>query len=365
MTSRFKTFYNQEIKERREREWSMSSKIQDIAKLAGVSPATVSLALNDKPGVSLTTKRKIQQLAKQMNYVPNRLAQGLQGGKSNNVLVFMSGPQYDYFNSPFYFETLKHLSRGLSESPYHMMLQIATADMEQEQLQAIAAGKGYDAAVFMGLRMPLDTAVGIMGESKPLVFVNRPCGELGYSVNADYAAGMELLTRHLIRLGHKDIAFIGYSPKLASSELRMTGFRRAFAEAGLPVPENRVYYADYYQESGYLAMRKLIQSGAALPSAVIGGNDLIAIGALEALLDAGLRVPEDISVAGVDNIPNTHLLKVPLTTVHVAHDAIGFAAAQAVIGLLDGNNVERETWVDVSLVQRQSTSVPGGSGSVG
>ncbi|MDF2922736.1 MAG: PurR6 [Paenibacillaceae bacterium] len=338
----------------------MSSKIYDIARRAGVSPATVSLALNGRPGVSAATKAKVLEIAKELDYVPNRLAQGLQGGRSNNILVFMSGPQYDYFTSPFYFETLKHLSRGLEETPYQMLLQIATVDQERSKLKSAAAGKGYDAVIFIGLRMPVEEARSIIGERTVCLFINRPLGESIYSINANYVRGAYLLTRHLLELGHRDIGLVGYIPKLASAEMRLKGYRQALEEAGVPFLEERLYYSEYFQEAGYMAMRKLLQGSSGgptgMPGALIGGNDLIAIGMLECAWEAGIRVPDELSLAGMDNLSNTHLLRVPLTTVQVRHDLIGYEASKTVQRLLSGDeSVAREQWIDVHLIIRDST----------
>ncbi|MGG1516072.1 LacI family DNA-binding transcriptional regulator [Paenibacillus oryzisoli] len=333
----------------------MTSNIHDIARLAGVSPATVSLALNGRKGVSEKTKLRVLEIAQQLDYVPNVMAQGLQRGRTNNILVLMSGPQYDYFNSPFYFETLKHFAKGISNTPFQMVLHITTAEEELKHLKMLVSRKGFDGMVMMGLRMPQEEAMAIIG-SIPSVFVNRPNVKEAYSVNANYANAMYLVTKHLLELGHRDIAFFGYVPKLPPSENRLIGFRKAYEEYGLEVKAEQLIYADYYQESGYLAMRKWLQSGLALPQAIIGGNDLIALGILEALYDGGVSVPEDVSLAGIDNLSNTHLLKVPLTTVHIRNDLIGMETSAKIIRLLQDEEVERETWIDVQLIKRASTA---------
>ncbi|MFX3635848.1 MAG: LacI family DNA-binding transcriptional regulator [Candidatus Pristimantibacillus sp.] len=335
----------------------MASKIQDIAKMAGVSVATVSLALNDKKGVNKETRRRVMEIAHQMNYTPNAMAKGLSGKKTNNIAVFMSGPQYDYFNSPFYFETLKYFAKNLSNSPYQMVLTLTTVAEELSCLRQLVSKRGIDAIVFLGLRMPVEEAASIAGDL-PCVYINRHLTDF-HTISADYDKGAYQVTKHLLELGHRDIAMFGYIPKLASTEMRIEGYKQALEEFGVEFKPENLVHAEYFQESGYFAMRKLIQSGVKLPTAIIGGNDLIAIGIMEALFDVGMRIPEDISLAGIDNLPNSHLLKVPLTTVQIRHDIIGEKAAQVIVGLLEGK-VEEETnvTVDVQLVIRKSTGKP-------
>lgn len=335
----------------------MASKIQDIAQAAGVSVATVSLSLNGKKGVNKETRRRVMEIAHQMNYTPNAIAKSLSGKKTNNIAVYMSGPQYDYFNSPFYFETLKYFAKNLSNTSYQMVLTLTTVVEEVAALRQLVAKKGIDGIVFMGIRMSVDEAVSIVGDL-PCVFINGHNSKC-ITISANYKKGAYAITKHLLELGHRDIAMFGYIPNLASSEMRLEGYKQALEEFHVEFKWERLVHADYFQESGYFAMRKYIQSGVKLPTAIIGGNDLIAIGIMEALFDVGLRIPEDISLAGIDNLPNSHLLKVPLTTVQIRHDLIGEQAARRIVGLLEQKVIEEtETLVDVQLVVRKSTGAP-------
>lgn len=313
--------------------------IKDVAKMAKVSVATASNALTGKTGVKLETKRRVLEVAKTLNYIPNPMAQNLVSRSTRNISIIVSGPTANIFSNPVVIEIIKSINQILDEKGYYALLNMIDLQRESE-IPRIAQSRSSDALILIGSRSN-DRELETLFEniSIPAVIVNRnPPSSNAYSVSVDNKKCGYIATRYLIDMGHRRIGYIGSFPGVGRAEERLAGYRQALTEAGIDYDESLVVKEDFFQESGFMGIRKLLNQCGRRPTAVFSFNDIMALGAMEALQQEGIRVPEDISLIGCDNIPNLHLLKVPLTTVSSPFAEIGRLAAKKIVGVLEGND---------------------------
>lgn len=239
------------------------------------------------------------------------------------------------------------------------MLHMTTAEEEVRFVRQQIQSRSCDGIILWGSRMSEESLLDICRQSVPVVTIGRYLDHpKTYSVTSNDLQGGYVGTQHLLELGHKRIAFIGALEGISSARERCEGYKQALADYGVPVDANLILPADYYQESGYAAMQKLLKERGEGLTAVFAASDLMALGAIKAILAAGLRVPQDISVVGFDNIPNSDLFVVSLTTVAMPARQMGAAAAAKMLDLLENKEVQEKTELDVELVVRASSAPP-------
>jgi DNA-binding LacI/PurR family transcriptional regulator len=334
----------------------MGVTIKDVAKLAGVSISTVSLVINNQAGVRDETREKVLEAIDKLNYRPNRIARGLVKKQTNSVNVIISGPEYEHFSSPLLFEVIKGIAEIINSSDYHFMLNITTAEEEIEFIENQIDNRSCDGVILWGSRMSNEKLADICNGLVPVVIIGRYLkNKVMYSVTVNDFKGGYLAAQHLIELGHNKIGFIGNLYGISSAQDRLAGYSKALEDYEIDFDQNMIVSADFYQESGYKAMKKIIPYYSKGMSAVFAASDLMALGAIEAIIEDGLSVPDDISVVGFDNMPNANLLKIPLTTIATPIHQIGREAALKLVKLLNKEEVEQSTQFDVELVVREST----------
>lgn len=315
--------------------------IKDVAKLAGVAVSTASNALNGKYGVKPETQRRVLEAARELNYFPNPIAKGLVTNSTRNISLVVSGPSsFNVCTNPVFFEVMKTITTELNGQGYHAMLSILSAEEEEEAIGRIAQNRSADALILIGTRRGDAELASLLEKSAipSLVVIRGISSERIFAVSADNHQCGYIATRHLLEMGHKTIGFIGVFPGMSMAEERLAGYRHALEEAGVGYDESLVFAGDYYQESGLTGVRQLLRQSSRRPTAIFAANDLMALGAMESLKQEGIRIPEDISLIGCDNIPNLHLLRVPLTTIANPFSEIGRIAAKKIIGTLEGTD---------------------------
>lgn len=333
----------------------MGTTIYDIARKAGVSSAAVSMALNKKKGVSEKTRARIMDIAEELNYKPNYSALSLSTKKSHNVVLFISAVNFQFFDSSFYFSILSAISQSISND-FFLITRISTIDKEAEDIAQIANSEKPLAFVFIGTRLSIDFVRRLIGNT-PAIFFNKPnlTGRNVYSVSFDNREAMEMITGHMLNLGHRKIAYAGYLPGVITAEKRLEGFHAALSRYGMDKSDGTLIKCEYLPIFGYEAVKRLITEDEELPSAFVCGNDLIAVGIMQALREYGFKVPEDISIAGIDNLLLSDSLWVPLTTVDVKCQEIGARIAGLIRKIDQGCTENDNIIISVSLVKREST----------
>lgn len=330
--------------------------IKDVAKLAGVSTSTASLALNNQHGVKPETRDRVMSAAKKLKYRPNQLARGLVTNKTHSVQVIVSGPQYGYFSSPVLFEVIKGISDVLGSFDYRTVLSVTTVEDEVDFVAEQIDSGGSDGIILWGSRMGEEKFLEVCSSPIPTVAIGRYSDRQStYAITLDDRQGGYLATSHLLELGHSKIAFIGDLYGISSAQDRLKGYKAALRDHEVDVDQNLIVPGDFYQESGYWAMRDLLAQHQSNVTAVFAASDLMAVGAIKAAMEAGLSVPGDIAIIGFDNIPISDLLLVPLSTISTPIHQLGEEAARKIIKLIRGESTEFLTRLDVELLVRKST----------
>ncbi|GGM14488.1 LacI family DNA-binding transcriptional regulator [Deinococcus aerophilus] len=319
-----------------------------VAREAGVSPSTVSRILNGTANVTPDKRARVEAVIRRLNFAPNVQAQALAAGRSFSVGVLTQD------TSPYYGETLAGIERGLEGSPYHPLVVSGhwEAAREQEALDLLMRRR-VDALIVLGGVIE-DAALQAVAARVPLVAVGRDVSGLSERcVLVDNRAGIRLLVRHLTDLGHREIAFIG-GPEVQQDALeRRLAFEAALRECGLEPQAGLMRPGDYTEASGERAAEELCRSD--LPfTALLCANDQMAFGARLTLYRLGIRVPQDISLTGFDDLFAARYATPPLTTVRQAIAELGQVAAEAVLRLLAGDHPQLPRYVP-ELIVRDST----------
>ena len=302
--------------------------IKDIASLAEVSPATVSRFLNGQISVREETRRRIEDAVLRLNYRPNYLARSLVLKETQTIGVIIPDIQNPYHSS---------LARGVEDEAQRAGWTVVLCnsdnnpDKELNYLQVLEY-KHVDGIILASSGRSGDHLKRLLDRKVPLVLASRPVDgvEVDTVAVANEQAAYEA-TKHLIGLGHRRIATMGGDLLLRTWRERLDGYRRALSEAGIPVDERLVVTVEGLQyESGYSAMLQLLEESP-WPTALFAANDLMAIGAINAVQSQGATVPGDVAVVGLDGIPLGELIRPRLTTMSIRSYEIGKTACQLVL----------------------------------
>ncbi|MFF5142266.1 LacI family DNA-binding transcriptional regulator [Streptomyces sp. NPDC013157] len=335
----------------------------DVARLAGVSPATVSFVLNQTSGQTISdeTRQRVLQAVDELGYRPNRAAQGLRQGRSATV-GFVS---HDVDFGEFAAAAIKGAHEACTRQG-NLLLLVNTGGSNRRAQQLITdlLDRQVDALIFaaVGTRQVIlpDAATRV-----PTILLNcfAPHDPVPAIVPDEERGGREA-TQALLDLGHRDIAYLTGNPGQWATKARLRGFREALRGAGLDPREHTVLSGNYHADSGYDLVRTLLRRGP-LPTAVMCGNDRMAVGALLGLLEAGIRVPEDVSVMGYDDqFQLAAEVRPALSTVRLPYDAMGRQAAEQLAHGRPAAPTGR-TLVHCPLVMRDSTAAPTARGRAG
>ena len=330
--------------------------LADVAKRAGVSIATVSYALNGRDGVGEATRAHVLAVADELGFRPNRLASALRTGESRVLGLVLA----DIAN-PFYPDIAGGVIAAAAAAGYEVFLSHAQLDGQApgEEVRALCDHQ-CAALIFTSLMIgdgPLITDVVPAGV--PIVqTVRRVPGLAADYVGIDDRAGAHEAAHHLVDLGHRDIAVLTGPSYSSASQERAAGYLEALDAAGLAPPSERIIECRLTLDAGYQATMKLLDGGVP-PQGILCGNDLIALGAIDALADRGLSVPHDVSVVGYDDIWFSSSRLVQLTSVRQPREAMGHEAVSlALERLADGAGEPRDVILPHEFVQRRTTAPP-------
>src|SRR6201993_676571 len=328
----------------------------DIAQAAGVSRTTVSFVLNEKIGtnISAETKARVLEAAQTLGYVPNSAARPLVSGQSRTLgLVLAHGDlmSVDAFAPPLMYG----ISRICNARGYKLLVEAIEAGSRRDAYLDLAKSKRIDALIVLNSNSEDEGLVQMIESQFPVVLF----GSIGHpnenSIRPNTGKAAVRATRHLTELGHRRIAHITYAPlRYIGARERLRAFRRAIERARLEFDERLVASGDFSMESGYRAMKELLQVRHRL-TALFAGNDTIAVGAIAALREAGLSVPRDVAVVGFDDLPIASYCQPTLTTVNTNPIVQGEQAALAAFELLEGHRVgTRKCNLSLKLIIRES-----------
>jgi DNA-binding LacI/PurR family transcriptional regulator len=327
----------------------MSVSIKDIARRAGVSHSTVSRALADSPLVNDETKARIQALAREMGYAPSAIARAMSTGETRTIGVVVTT-----IDDPFIGEVVRGIEETALDHGYSVLLCSSASDPDRE-LAAVRAlrEKWVDAVIVTSSRVG-----GFYGELAeirvPVVLINnQQTGAYSFSVRNDDLYGGQIAAEYLTSLGHRRLAYVGGPEYANASDLRLESFAGALAAAGIALPERWIAPGDGMPGGGERAVARLF-AGAERPSALFCYNDMTAMGALRALKGRGLRVPEDVSLLGYDDIDAAPYLDPPLTTLAQPKYTLGHMALHMALDLIEGRQEVQDVLLRPQLVIRDS-----------
>ncbi len=309
----------------------MASTIKDIAKRAGVSHSTVSRALRGSSLISIETAERIRQAALELGYHPSAVARSLKTNSTRLLGVVVSN-----IDDPFFSEILQGIEETAQAAGYNLFIATSQRDPAREQkiVQAMMEHR-TDGVIICSTPFGGEQHRELLTNGRPIVVVNNQAAEeYPYSICHDDVDGSRQVTRHLIGLGHKRIAYLGNSLSGRTTRDRQAGYCQEMQIAGLPLPAGYIWEAPGSDpETGCTALSHFLDLPQR-PTALVCFNDMLAIGVLKGLQQAGYRVPEDVSVAGFDNIVFSAYTNPPLTTFDQPKRFIGSEAARLILSLL-------------------------------
>src|SRR5258708_8123427 len=329
--------------------------LQDVARLAGVSTKSISRVMNGEPGVSEATRQRIQEAIADLGYVANHAARRLRGG-SNVIGLIVSG--FDEYAG----QMLLGMSGSAQQLGYNLVLYV--------QNSATGAQGPYETLIASGLvsgmllMVPFDEAIliGLCNEYElPYVLIDyqgREPAENVPTVTVTNRKGVHEAPRYLLSLGHRRIGFITGLMTMASAGERLQGYKDGLEESGIAYDPGLVTEGDWSQKTGFIQTKILLLRQPDL-TAIICSDDLTAFGAMDAIKDVGLKVGEDISVIGFDDIPRAANVHPPLTTIRQPMEQMGAATVEMLAAMLEKRprmNLRRE--FSTELIIRQSTRQP-------
>lgn len=324
--------------------------IKDVAAKVGVSSQTVSRVLNQRPDVASTTREKVLQAMTDLNYRPSGIARSLRL-KSTGTLGLIVPDS----SNPFFAELGRAIESAAFENGYSLMLCNSDGKLEREALYLdVLIQKQVDGLIFVAANRSSRLHLAIHS-GLPMVLVDRDIdGGAFDTVLTDNVEGGRIATSYLISLGHERIGCISGPSGLPTSKARLQGYRRALEEHKIPFAKELVVPGDFRYQGSYRIMRRLL-SLPTPPTAVFATNDLMAVGSIACALSSGLRVPEDISVIGFDDIPLASFLNPRLTTVSQPRSEMGKLAVTMLLERLENPNLPPRRYVlPVNLVERES-----------
>ncbi len=324
--------------------------IDDVARAAGVSPSTVSRVLSGRTNVAANKRELVLKTVQEMGYLPNPTARVLAGGRSMSIGVLTQD-----ITSPFYGEVIHGIQQGLRGSFYQPLFASGHWDLDAEDSAfKMLMSRRVDALIVLGTHTPDEDLLAVT-QKMPVVTVGRLIGGNPYSgYKLDNVQAARTAVRHLLDLGHQRIAHIAGPQHHSDARDRLEGYRQELAAAGLPFDARIVAEGDFMETSGLMAMEALIARGVPF-TAIFSANDQMAFGARLALFRRNLRVPEDISLVGFDDIPGSSFITPPLTTIRQPNYDLGMAAARAVLHFLNDQPVQNASFT-ADLVARESTA---------
>jgi len=326
--------------------------IKDVAALAGISYTTVSHVVNNTRPVSQEVRLKVEAAIKSLDYVPSAVARSLKAKTTATIGLLVPNSLNPYF---------AELARGIEDycerNGYCVILCNSDDNPEkQRSYLRVLLEKRIDGLIVASAGGDSGLAQGLAGVKTPMVIVDRGLDGVDADlVRIDHEYGAYLATRHLLELGHRDIATIGGPASTSVAQMRLAGYCRALKEAGVEVRPERMLESDFTSTGGYSAAAILLEGNP--PSAIFAGNDMIGIGVLRAAAERNVRVPSELSVIGFDDIQMSRYVYPALTTVGQSILQLGEMAAEVLLRRIATPNLGTDQRiVTPSIVLRESTA---------
>jgi len=320
-----------------------------LASKAGVSVNTASRAINDKPDINPLTKEKILRIAREIGYVPNASAVALRTQKTRTLGVVIADN-----NNPFYAEVLSGIEAEAKSNNYHIILTNTMRNyQEEENAIDLLLAKQVDGLLIAPVQEKNEDIYKLIESRIPFVVVGRDYENLSVdAVYSDELKGGYIATEYLIKKGFRKISYIGGYTYKSPARRRLEGYKKALTDYGILINEDLIKIGDIDIENGYSNTKDLFDQGFDF-QAIFAYNDMMAFGAIKAIKERGLKIPEEIGVVGYDNILFSSLVSPPLTTVNLKKDELGRECVRLLLSKINGHHKKNKKIVlDVELIIR-------------
>jgi LacI family transcriptional regulator len=330
---------------------------KDVAEHVGVSRTTVSLVLNNVPGVQIgeKTRSRVLQAAEELGYVPEAAARALASRRSNIIGLILTRSSHHIASDAFLTQILDVMTEKVRQHGMRLLLDIVEETHHPESYIELARARGIDGIILSGPTFS-DQALRLLEEEDfPTVLMGELPKSSFYSIDIDNYSAAKMAVEHLIKIGHTRIAIITNAPLAYTAATdRLRGYQDAMQQAGLLDTQNLVRFGDFDPQSGYQQMNSLLDEEPP-PEAVFVASDVVAIGAMGAICDRGLRIPEDVALFGFDDIPFARYLDPALSTVNLPAVDLADRALETLFQLINGQHPDvKQVRLDAQLVIRHS-----------
>lgn len=338
----------------------MAVTIVDVAAKAGVSPSTVSRVISNDSRISQKTSRRVRKIMDELGYHPNMLAKSLVTKTTLNLGLVLPRPADELFQNQFFSEIIRGIVTKAASNNYDVLMSASTSMMEEEKaIERLVRGRNVDGIILLSSRKEDQIISFLRDKDFPFVLVGRSdqFNDI-ISVDNDNVMAAYDVTRHLIELGHRHIAFVSGPFNLTLSRDRMDGFMKAMHEAGLDPRDEYVFEGSFTPESS-MELTSQILNLPERPTAVVAIDDLVAFSIIRSLWNQGIEVPTDISVVGFNNTIMSEISFPPIASVDIGIYQMGKSVAQTLINRIKGAGLDQaRIIIPHQLIWRESVSAP-------
>jgi LacI family transcriptional regulator len=347
----------------------MSLTIEHIATLADVSRSTVSRVLNNHPSVRPVVRERVLQVIREQNYAPQAAARSLANARTDTIGLLVPRSAAKSLADPFIASIIRAVFEASAQQGYFGLLALMTADMEPGFYDRILRSRHFDGVIMFSSDIDDPILPLLIKDGGPLVLIGRHPYFLNVkSVDVENREGAREAVAHLIGLGHRRIGLINGELQMEAAQARRDGYKQALLEAGIGIDAELMVEGFFSEAASYAAMLQVLDL-AQPPTAVFAASDTMAIGAMDAIRDRGLRVPDHVAMIGYDDLPLAANATPPLTSVHQPVSDMGAHAVRVLVEQIKGQGPGTSVRLPAHLVVRESSggavaaspSVKGGS----
>jgi LacI family transcriptional regulator len=332
--------------------------LEDVARRSGVSRSTVSRVVNDHPNVREDVRERVLAVIRETGYHPNAAARTLASQHSEVLGLVLPRSVQSFFTDPFFPRLTQGIAQACNQAGYTLALFLFATREDEDRLYPRISRKGLlDGIILQSAQRGEELMTRLVKENIPLVMEGRPphLTDVSY-VDVDNVGAARMAVNHLLEHGYQRVATITGPQDTSVGADRLEGYRQAVAACGMASDDGLIAEGDFTELSGYEGMRRLL---AVHPRAVFVASDTMAMGAMRALRDAGLTIPDDIAIVGFDDLPPATMVEPWLTTVRQPIHQMGAAAVTVLLDLIrNGANHPRRIILDTELVVRDSCGAP-------
>ncbi len=316
----------------------MPPTLEEVARLAGVSRSTVSRVINNHPNVRPETRERVQQAIRQSGYRPHRVARSLVTKCTQIIGMVIPEAVTTLFTDPFFPLLLRGATETCNAHHYQLLLSLFNDPVGREEMYQRVLRNGYlDGVIVASTSLGDPLVPHLLRDQIPFVSVGRHTNKRVHYIDVDNVGGARMAVEHLIRLGHQRIAIITGRLDMPTGQDRLEGYRQALQAHHIQVEESLIVEGDFTERSGRVGMQRLLPAS---PTAVFVASDMMAIGALKALHQAGWQVPHDVALIGFDDIPAASVIEPALTTVRQPIERMGSMAVDLLLSVLENSSEE-------------------------